>query len=61
VLPILLSVPGVRVDLPVPSDPAVLGARVAAQNVLVMNAGGCTTADFPVPLLTTDTIVLTVR
>ncbi len=61
VFPILLTVPGTSLDLRIPEDPSVLGARVAAENVLVLNLGGCTTANFVLPLVTTDTLVLTVR
>jgi len=61
VLPLLLVIPGTALDLPIPDDPGILGARLAIENVMVANFGGCTALELGVALATTDTLIVTVR
>jgi hypothetical protein len=61
VFPIVLTVPGIALDLPIACDPALLGAEIAIQGIVVVNLGGCAPPNFPVPLVTTDTLHVVVR
>jgi hypothetical protein len=61
VTPILATVPGANLDLPIPTGTNLLGAEFAVQNVLVGRAGGCAAPDTPLPLLTSPTLVVVVR
>lgn len=61
VSPLFFVLNGVSADLPIPSSTSVLGATIAAQNVLLLNLGGCTTAAFGIALIVSDTLVITVQ
>lgn len=58
---ILATVPGARLDLPIPTGLNLLGAELAVQNVLVGQAGGCAPPDTPLPLITSPTLLVVVR
>ncbi|MEZ5964070.1 MAG: hypothetical protein R3F56_09520 [Planctomycetota bacterium] len=61
VFPILLTVPGSDLDLPIPCDFGAIGARVAAQTVFVGGPLGCPATTFGVQLNVSDTLVLQVQ
>ncbi len=61
VLPILLTAVGTELALPIPCGATLVGAAVAVQNVLLGAAGGCQPPATPLPLVTSPTLVLTVR
>lgn len=61
VSPLFFVLNGAAADLPIPSSTSILGATIAAQNVLLLNLGGCTTAEFAVALIVSDTLVITVQ
>lgn len=61
VLPILVTVPGNELALPVPCGATLVGAEIGVQNVLVGGVGGCQPPSTPVPLVTSPTLVVRVR
>lgn len=61
VAPVLLTVPGASLNLPIGCDTNLLGAHVAVQNMLVGGPTGCTTQQFPFAFTISDTAVLLVQ
>ncbi|MCB9868759.1 MAG: hypothetical protein H6837_02825 [Planctomycetes bacterium] len=59
VAPILAVLPGVALDLAIPSDPGLLGATVAVQNALLGGSAGCQPPALAVE--TSHTMVIQVR
>lgn len=61
VFPILLSIPGASLDLPIPCAFNVIGARLAVQNVFAGGPLGCPASSFGVALNVSDTVVVQVQ
>ena len=59
--PILLSLVGASLDLPIPCGATIVGAEIAVQNVFVGGTGGCQPPSTPVALETSPTLVIRVR
>ena len=60
-LPAALSIPGTRVDLPVPCDANLLGSTLACQGIDVTGPGGCPATVFGIDFRMTDTVLATIR
>ncbi len=61
VSPILFTALGIDLDLPIACGATLVGAQVAVQNVLVGGTGGCVPPATPFALVTSNTLVITVR
>jgi len=61
VSPILFTAPGDALDLPLPGGIEALGAQFAAENVLLGTTGGCAPPSTPLPIVTSETLVVQLR
>ena len=59
--PILVTVPGHTIDLPIPPDVGLIGGTLAVQNALLNGVGGCAPPTFPVTLTVSNTLVVTLQ
>lgn len=59
--PIVATVLGASLDLPIPCTASVVGAEIAVQNIQVGGTAGCQPPDTPVALETSPTLVIRVR